>query len=96
MRIYHECEGRIEESVPRIAICHREACQVMTNSDPEGRIFLSYLHTNNVFFFLLTTVFIFIYSFFKQNKLPEVPLYAKMRFHMMTLLNVLGRIAWLK
>ena len=32
---------------------------VMTNSDPEGRIFLSYPHTNNGFFFLLTTVFIF-------------------------------------
>ena len=41
IRIYHECEGRIEKSVPRIAVWHHEACRVMTNGDPEGRIFLS-------------------------------------------------------
>ena len=55
----------------------------MTNGDPEGWIFLSYTHTNNDFFFLLTTVFIylfilFIYLFificlFILNKLPEFP-----------------------
>ena len=77
IRIYHECEGRIEKSVPRIAVCHHEASRVMTNSDPEGQIFLSYPHTNNGFFFLLTTVFLF------ENKLQEVPEYAKMQFHMM-------------
>ena len=76
--IYHECEGRIEKSVPRIAVWHHEACRVMTNGDPEGRIFLSYPHTNNGFFFLLTTVFLF------KNKLPEVPEYAKIQFHTMT------------
>ena len=43
--------------------------------------------TNNGFFFLLTSV-LFIYLF--QNKLPEVPEYTKMQFHMMTLLDVLG------
>ena len=32
----HECEGRIEKSVPRIAIWHRMPCQLMTNGDPEG------------------------------------------------------------
>ena len=52
IRINHECEGRIEKSVPRIAIWHHEACRVMTNSDPEGWIFLSYPHTNNGFFFI--------------------------------------------
>ena len=36
---------------------------------------------NNGFFFLLTTVFLF------ENKLPEVPEYAKMQFHMMTSLK---------
>ena len=41
IRIYHECEGRIEKSVPRIAIWHHVACRVMTNDDPEGRIFNS-------------------------------------------------------
>ena len=57
IRIYHECEGRIEKSVPRIAVWHHEACPVMTNGDPEGQIFLSYPHTNNGLVFLLTTVF---------------------------------------
>ena len=38
---------------------------MMTNGDPEGQIFLSYPHTNNGFFFLLTTVFLF------KNKLPD-------------------------
>ena len=61
IRIYHECEGRIEKSAPRIAVWHHEACRVMSNCDPEGRIFLSYPHTNNGFFFLLTTVFIFLF-----------------------------------
>ena len=60
IRIYHECEGRIEKSVPRITVWHHEACRVMTNGDPEGPIFLSYPHTNNGFFFLITTVFLSI------------------------------------
>ena len=34
---------------------------MMTNGDPEGRIFLSYPHTKNGFFFLLTTVFIYLF-----------------------------------
>ena len=54
---------------------------MMTNGAPEGRIFLSYPHTNNGFFFLLTTVFLF------ENKLLDVPEYAKMQFHMMTSLK---------
>ena len=33
IRIYHECEGRIEKSVPRIAVWHHEACRVMTSGD---------------------------------------------------------------
>ena len=33
IRIYHDCEGRIEKSVSRIAVWHHEACQVMTNGD---------------------------------------------------------------
>ena len=39
IRIYHECEGRIEKSVSRIAVRHNEACRVMTNGDPEIWIF---------------------------------------------------------
>ena len=39
IRIYDECEGRIEKSVPRITVWNHEACQVMTNGDPEVQIF---------------------------------------------------------
>ena len=55
--IYHKCEGRIEKSVPRITVCHHEACRVMTNGDREGRIFIFYLHTNNGFFSCSPLVF---------------------------------------
>ena len=41
IRIYHECEGRIEKAVPGIAVWHHEACRVLTNGDPEGRAFSS-------------------------------------------------------
>ena len=57
----HECEGGIEKSVPRIAVWHHEACRVMTKGDPEGRICLSYPHTNNGFFFWLNTVSIYLF-----------------------------------
>ena len=73
---------------------HHETCRVMTNGDPEAQIFLSYPHTNNEIFLLLTTVFIYFISL--KKKLPEVPEYAKMQFHMMRLLDVLGRIAWVR
>ena len=49
LRIYHECEGRIEKSVPRMTVWHHAASPGMTNADHEGRIFLSYPHTNNNF-----------------------------------------------
>ena len=54
IRIYHECEGRIEKSVSRITVWHHEACRVMTNCDLEGRIFLSDSPPNNGFVFFLT------------------------------------------
>ena len=61
IRIYTECEGRIEKSVTRMVVWHHEACRVMTNSDPQGQNFLSYPHTNTGLFFLLTTVFIYLF-----------------------------------
>ena len=61
IRIYHECEDRTEKAILRIAVWHHEACRVMINCDPEGRIFLSYPNTNNGFYFLLTTVFIYLF-----------------------------------
>ena len=63
IRINHESEDRIEKSIPRTAVWHQEACQVMTNTDPEGQICLFYPHTNNGFFFLLTTFFIYIFFY---------------------------------
>ena len=39
-------------------------------------------------------MFLFIHLFL--NKLPEIPEYATMQFHMMTLLDVLGKIAWVR
>ena len=62
--VYHECEGRMEKSVSRIAVWHHEACRVMTNGDPEGRIFLSNPPTKIVFFFSLTTVFVYLFIYF--------------------------------
>ena len=78
IRIYLKCEGRIEKSVPRITVWHHEALRVMPNGDSERWILQYCPHTNtcNGLFFLLITVFL--------NKLPEVPEYAKMQFHMMT------------
>ena len=69
IRTYQECGGRIEKIVPRIAVWHHEACRVMTNGDPEGRIFLSYPHTNNGIFFLLITVFIIYFKISFQRYL---------------------------
>ena len=39
IRIHLDGEGRIEKSVQRITVLHHEVCRVMTNGDPEGRIF---------------------------------------------------------
>ena len=69
LRIYQECEGRIEKSVPRITVWHHTACLVVTNNVPEGQIFLSYPHTNNGFFFLLTTIFIYFFKISFQKSL---------------------------
>ena len=56
IRIYHECEGGIEK------YWHHEACQVMTNGDCKGQIFLSHPHTNNRFFSCspLNTTFLYL------------------------------------
>ena len=59
IRIHHECEGRIEKIRPEDHLLALRG--LLSNGDPEGRIFLSYPDTNNGLFFLLTTVFIFIF-----------------------------------
>ena len=77
IRIHHECEGGIEKSVLRITDWHHEACQVMTNADREGQIFLSHPHTNNRLFFLLTTNTSFYIG--KNMKKTSNPEFADMR-----------------
>ena len=69
---------------------------MMTNGDLEGRIFLSYPSKNNGLFFLLTTVYSYLFIYLFKNKFTEVPEYAKMQFHRMTLIDTLGKIAWVK
>ena len=54
---------------------------MMTNGDPEGRIFLSHPHTNNGFFFLLAIKYLILCL----KVLPEVPECAEMQHDMMTL-----------
>ena len=68
IRIYYECESGIEKSILRITDWHHEACRVMTNVDPEGRIFLYLPQTNNGFFFLLTTK----YPILHWNNLKQI------------------------
>ena len=59
---------------------------------PRDRFFSILSHTNNGFSFC-SPLFLFIYVFI-LNELPEVPKYAKMQFHMMTFLDIHGKIAW--
>ena len=73
----------IEISVPRITICHHEACRLIANGDPQGQIFRFYPDTTYGFFFLLTIK----YRIFMLKKLPEVPEYAEKRHDMMTSLK---------
>ena len=63
IRTHHVCEGRIGKSVPKIGDWHHEACRVMTNDDPEERIFLFRPHTNNGFF-SFSPLYLFIYLLF--------------------------------
>ena len=79
IRIHQECEGGIENSVPRITDWHHVTCRVMANGYREGQIFLS--NPNSPF----NTTF---YA-------PQVPEYAEVRHGMMTSLyhnnDVTGR-----
>ena len=63
---------------------------VMPNGDPRDGFFYPTL-TQITDFFAHQCIFLIICLF--QNKFPEVPEYAKMQFHMMTLFDVLGKIA---
>ena len=51
IRIYHECEGRIENIPPEDHWRHL-TCRLMPNNDGEGQIFRSHHNTNNGLFCL--------------------------------------------
>ena len=59
IRIYHESEGRIEKSLPRIAVWHHEACRVMTNGDPKGLIYCPIL-SRIMYSFSCSPLYLFI------------------------------------
>ena len=52
IRIFHECEVRIEKSVIGSLFGITRLCRDMPNSDPEGRIFLFAPNNHDRFFFL--------------------------------------------
>ena len=60
IKIYHECEGRIEKYVPRIAVWHHEACRGMTTVIPRDRFFYPTL-TRIMDSFSCSPLFLFIY-----------------------------------
>ena len=64
------------------------ACRVMTVITRDGFFYPTL--TRIMDSFSCSPQVLFIYLF--KNKLAEVPEYAKMQFHMMTLLDVLGKI----
>ena len=66
IRIYHECKGRIRKSIQRITVWHHEICQVITNGDPEGWIFISHPHTS-MFFFVFVFFIIYFFYFFNTT-----------------------------
>ena len=72
---------------------------MMTNGDlRDGFFYLSL--TRIMDYFSCSPLFLFIYLliYVFYDTLPEVPEYAKMQFHIMTLHNndVLGKIAWIR
>ena len=70
------CGFGIEKSVQMITVWHHKACRVITNSDPEGQIFLSHLHTNNGFFFLLNIKYrTLCYNQIRPLEVPEYTWY---------------------
>ena len=50
----------------------------MKNGDRQGLVFLSHPHTNNGFFFLLTSKYGILYLNINMIRLPENPGYAEM------------------
>ena len=69
----------IEKSALKVTLWYHEACQVMTNRDPDGPIFLFLTHTNSR---LSCPSLNAIFTFLKW--LPDVSKYAEMQQNTMT------------
>ena len=78
IRIHHECEGGIEKSVLSITDWHHKPCQVMTNGDREGQIFLSPL-THIMDSYSCPTLSTTFYNRKNMKRLRENPDFAEMR-----------------
>ena len=70
IRIHHECEDGIEQSVRKTTSWHHQACRVMINGDREGCIFLSNPNTYNGLLFLLTTKYRTFY-YIQSNEIQK-------------------------
>ena len=66
IRIYHECEGGIEKSVPRITVWHQEACRVITTVIPRDGIFYPNL-TQMKDYFSCSLLFYYFKISFKKS-----------------------------
>ena len=60
LRIYHQ--GRIDKSVPRIAIWHYEAYRLMTNGDPEWHFPILPSHKKWIIFLAHHCFYLFIFK----------------------------------
>ena len=75
-KVYHEREGAIEKSVPRITYWHHMACHVVTNGDPKAHFFflsLTQIMDSSSCSPLKST---FLYL---NNWPPEIPVNAEIR-----------------
>ena len=72
IRIYQECEGGIENSVPRVTDRHQEAVQVNTNGNPEGQMLLFHPHTIELMDSFSCSSFNTAFFIFKK-RYPEAP-----------------------
>ena len=76
IRIYHECEGQLEKSVPSITDWHHEACRVMTVIARDG--FFYPIFTRIMDSFSCSPLNTSFYIGKTLKRLPENPEYAEM------------------
>ena len=83
IRIYQECDGGIERSMPRITVWHHEACQVVIIGYPSGRFFSFPSSHKECIVFMLTIKF----RTFISQRFPENPDYTETRHDIKTSLH---------